>query len=81
MAKPTKTRAKDGDNRTPDKTIGEVKYAEGHDAPHNDGGQNLPCDKEQAMRSQEEGPAAYAPHDQESIRGKPNRNPAKKNEF
>ena len=40
---------KEGDNRTPDKKIGEVKYAE--------------KDKKLAQKSEMEGPAAYAPRD------------------
>lgn len=38
-----------GDARTPDKRIGEVKYA----------------DKKLAQKSDLEGPAAYAPHDED----------------
>lgn len=70
-----------GDNRTPDKTIGQVKYAdnEGGGEQERKGGSTLTSTKDslQAQRSQIEGPAAYAPRENEDIRATTG-DPAKK---
>lgn len=68
-----------GDARTPEKTIGEIKYA-GHDSQgvtRDERGQDQPTDKKRAQQSSKEGPAAYAPHEDEPS-ANPNRDPAKK---
>jgi hypothetical protein len=41
-------------------------------------GQDQPTDKKRAERSQKEGPAAYAPHEDDSEKAFPGRDPAKK---
>jgi hypothetical protein len=66
-----------GDNRTPDKTIGQVKYADHHG---DQTGEKIGSDKtsaktseeksQNAQKSQNEGPAAYAPHEDEPTRPK-----------
>ena len=79
--------ANSGDERTPDKTIGEVKYAHGEDKTTiskvsaaknrglqddhdpNDIGQRT-ANKPKAEKSQMEGPAAYAPHDESEEEGR-----------
>jgi hypothetical protein len=43
-----------------------------------DRGQDQPADKRRAQQSQMEGPAAYAPHEDEDERAYPDRDPAKK---
>jgi hypothetical protein len=69
-----------GDNRTSDKTIGQVEYAdnEGGEEQKQKGG-STPTSTEslQAQKSQIEGPAAYAPHESEVIRATSG-DPAKK---
>jgi hypothetical protein len=78
------SQSRQGDNRTPDKTIGEVKYAGGQGVvPRDQRGQaqslEQPADKKRAQQSQTEGPAAYAPHQEaEDIRANPGLDPAKK---
>jgi hypothetical protein len=59
-----------GDDRTPDKTIGQIKYADGQkggtdkEARHVvEGGEAEKTSSQQ--QSQKEGPAAYAPHTEE----------------
>jgi hypothetical protein len=42
-----------------------------------DRGQDQPADQRQAQQSQKEGPAAYAPHEEDE-RAYPDRDPAKK---
>jgi hypothetical protein len=71
----------DGEVRTPDKTIGEVKFARGRDdnpkdsAAKNSGSQDSggpsrrTAAKIDARKSQNEGPAAYAPHDEGEKKG------------
>lgn len=61
-----------GDDRTPDKTIGQVEYA------NNEGGgeqgrqrgstRTVTQEDRRARKSQMEGPAAYAPRETEDIR-------------
>jgi len=41
-------------------------------------GQDQPADKRRAQQSQMEGPAAYAPHEDEDEKVYPDRDPAKK---
>jgi len=43
-----------------------------------DRGQDQPADKRRAQQSQMEGPAAYAPQDEEDEKAYPDRDPAKK---
>jgi hypothetical protein len=58
------------------KATGNTGLPDDHDP--NDIGQKI-IDKTEAERSQEEGPAAYAPHhEDEGIRSHPDRAPAKK---
>ena len=65
-----------GDARTPDKKIGQIKYADGQGDPR---GQDQSADKKRAQQSQKEGPAAYAPQpEEEAVRANPNLDPAKK---
>ena len=65
-----------GDNRTPDQEIGQIKYADHHgDQKDEKLGQKVSTDKER--QSQKEGPAAYAPR-QDEPRAFPDRDPAKK---
>ena len=78
MSNPRQTASKSGENRTPDKTVGQVKYGDGQDAAHGNSGQDQARDNKEALQSQKEGPAAYAPHEEENIRAKPNTDPAKK---
>ena len=64
-----------GDNRTPDKTIGQVKYADHHGDQTSDkigSGDNSAnkSTKTSAQKSQNEGPAAYAPHADEPTKPK-----------
>jgi hypothetical protein len=59
-----------GDARTPDRRIGEVAYAD------NTGKKSAKPDKA-AQKSALEGPAAYAPHENEDIRSNSG-DPAKK---
>jgi hypothetical protein len=59
--------ANKGDNRTPDKTIGQVNYADHHGDQKNE---KLGSDKKNAQKSQNEGPAAYAPHEDEPTKPK-----------
>jgi hypothetical protein len=59
-----------GDNRTPDKTIGQVKYADGQEIAGDQRGQDQSADKKRAQESQEEGPAAYAPQKDEPTKPK-----------
>jgi hypothetical protein len=70
-----------GDNRTPDRTIGQVKYADseaGGDQGRRAGAtQTTPLERQRAEKSQKEGPAAYAPHENEDIRATSG-DPAKK---
>ena len=67
--------ASGGDNRTPGKTIGQVKYADGQ-ATAAGGEQVRPVDKSNAQKSQQEGPA-YAPHEDDAD-ASAGRNPATK---
>jgi hypothetical protein len=60
-----------GDARTPDKRIGEVAYAD------NSKDTKKPPSKA-AVESSLEGPAAYAPHEDEGVRALPGLDPAKK---
>ena len=92
--------ANQGDNRTPDKPIGQVKYADNEageqnksETPKTKATDNVglqddhdPSDIGQkgvnnakAEKSQMEGPAAYAPHE-EGERAFPDRNPTEKRE-
>ena len=61
-----------GDQRTPDKTIGEIKYARGQDnitqAKAGAGSANQKT-VVKPEKSQMEGPAAYAPHDEGEKKG------------
>ena len=41
-------------------------------------GQDQPADKKRAQQSQEEGPAAYAPHEDGAEKAYPGRDPSKK---
>jgi hypothetical protein len=43
-----------------------------------DRGQDQPADKRRAEQSQKEGPAAYAPHEDEDEKAYPDRDPSKK---
>lgn len=43
-----------------------------------DRGQDQPADKRRAQQSQMEGPAAYAPHEEDDEKVYPDRDPAKK---
>ena len=63
--------ANNGDARTPDKRIGEVAYADTSKDT------KKPPTKA-AVKSSLEGPAAYAPHEEEDVRALPDSNPAKK---
>jgi hypothetical protein len=56
-----------GDARTPDKTIGEVKYAEHQGVTQDERGQDQPKDKTRAQKSAMEGPAAYATRPDEPV--------------
>jgi hypothetical protein len=68
-----------GDNRTPDKTIGQIKYAHGQGTARDERVQERPPDKQLAHQSQAEGPASYAPHQEdEDMRARPGQDPAKK---
>jgi hypothetical protein len=75
-----------GDARTPDKKIGQIKYADGQGDPRGQDhrgqdhrGQDQSADKKRAQQSQKEGPAAYAPQpEEEAVRANPNLDPAKK---
>ena len=60
---------KQGDARTPDKTIGQIKYAEtkSQGVTRDERGQDQPADKKRAQQSAQEGPAAYAPHEDEPV--------------
>lgn len=68
-----------GDARTPDKTIGVIKYAEeeSQGVTRDERGQEQPKDKKRAQQSAKEGPAAYAPHD-EGEAANPGHDPSKK---
>lgn len=74
-----------GDNRTPDKTIGQVKYAGdeagGEQKTKGDSARGstrtTTADDDRARKSQQAGPAAYAPHE-DGERAFPDRDPAKK---
>jgi hypothetical protein len=63
-----------GDNRTPDKPIGHVEYADnegGGDQKEQSGStRTSTLEDNRAQRSQAEGPAAYAPHEDQVIRSK-----------
>jgi hypothetical protein len=56
-----------GDNRTPDKTIGQVKYADHHGDQKSE---KIGSDKTSAQKSRTEGPAAVAPHQDEPAKPK-----------
>jgi hypothetical protein len=61
-----------GDARTPDKRIGEVAYADtSKDA-------KIKPPSKEAQKSSLEGPAAYAPRENEDVRARPSTDPAKK---
>jgi hypothetical protein len=60
-----------GDARTPDKRIGQVAYADTSKDT------KKPPNKA-AIKSNLEGPAAYAPHEDEGVRARPDSDPAKK---
>lgn len=63
--------ANSGDARTPDKRIGQVAYADTSKDT------KKPPSKA-AEKSSLEGPAAYAPHEDEDVRARPGTDPAKK---
>jgi hypothetical protein len=60
-----------GDARTADKRIGQVAYADTSKDT------KKPASKA-AVKSSMEGPAAYAPHEDEDVRARPDIDPAKK---
>lgn len=63
------SRAGSGDARTPDRRIGEVAYADNTGGKQQPAGQQKPASKA-ALKSEIEGPAAYAPHDASEKIGK-----------
>jgi hypothetical protein len=61
-----------GDQRTPDKTIGQIKYAGGQDSITKGKGGVGSANQKAGVRSEKsqmEGPAAYAPHDEGEKKG------------
>lgn len=71
MDQKQQSKTNNGDARTPDKRIGEVAYA---DASKD----TKKSPSKAAVKSSLEGPAAYAPHEDEDIRARPGSDPAKK---
>ena len=78
-----RTSQRPGDNRTPDKKIGQVKYADdeggGAQEDRHVSARTTTLADHRARKSQLEGPAAYAPHrEDEDVRANPGSDPAKK---